>query len=235
MRATARWQAPGVVGFRAWRWQEPGVGSGGFGGRALDPRILREPMLDCGEDTTGPEIDEERRKSVTRHAQDAAEPSLEMRESDGMLTDMDALPDIEAAFPPPPPPPILRPVEYEQNYSLCFLACTGVQAQPSECIACGNLCPNSMFGTHARCGDCGASFCGDCKATGLRKLRGSAFACEDSSWRCVDSDACENQPHSLRMVRSFWGPENDDDDDDDMIFAPRPSEEPPSPADTVTI
>lgn len=167
-------------------------------------------------------VDEGRRESLERTARDDEARNVEMRESG------ECLPSIDEAFParppkPPPPPHYLRPPEVEQHYSSCFLACTGAPAA-DECLACGARCGASFFGSHARCGDCGATFCGDCRATGLRKLSG--IVCDDSGWRCVDEDACENQAHSLRRVRNYWGDDVDDVDDDDAD-APRPSEAPP--------
>ena len=167
-------------------------------------------------------VDEGRRESLERTARDDEARNVEMRESG------ECLPSIDEAFParppkPPPPPHYLRPPEVEQHYSSCFLACTGAPAA-DECLACGARCGASFFGSHARCGDCGATFCGDCRGAGLRKLPG--IVCDDSGWRCVDEDACENQAHSLRRVRSYWGDDVDDVDDDD-VDAPRPSEAPP--------
>lgn len=118
--------------------------------------------------------------------------------------------------PPPPrgPPPagVLRPPEYAQQYGSCFLACAGVgDASSRECLGCGAVCGSSLFGGHARCGDCGATFCGDCRGAGLRRREPGLVVCDDSRWRCVDGDACENQPHSLRIVKSYWGPDAADD------------------------
>ena len=173
--------------------------------------LLRHMAELCG-GSSAPTVDDERRESLLRSTRDDAGKNLEMRASAEGLPDIDAA--FPAAFPKPPPPPVMRPAEYTQNYSSCFLACTG-EAAASECLGCGKVCGNSFFGAHQRCGECGATFCGDCRATGLQRLRG--LGCDDSGWRCVDEDACENQSHALRMVRSYWGPDRDDDDDGDDV------------------